>query len=83
MGGTNYEKLMTLLSDIFLIDPSELRADMKRSEIDTWDSLGTVSMAVGIQEAFGYHMSPDEAMAIDSIRRIIDLLKAKGIDLDE
>ena len=50
---TNREKLKELLMDVFLIDSSEFRFDMVREEIESWDSLGVVSMAVGIQETFG------------------------------
>jgi len=80
---TNREKLKELLMDVFLIDPSEFRFDMVREEIESWDSLGVVSMAVGIQETFGYHMKPEEAVAIKGFQQIIELLKTKGIEFDE
>jgi acyl carrier protein len=80
---TNHEKLKQLLIDVFLLDPSEYSLILHREEIDTWDSLGTVSMAVGIQETFGYHFTPDEANSIRNIQQIIDLLESKGISFDD
>ncbi len=80
---TNREKLKELLMDVFLIDSSEFRFDMVREEIESWDSLGVVSMAVGIQETFGYHMKPEEAVAIKGFQQIIELLESKGIKFDE
>lgn len=80
---TNHEKLKQLLTDVYLLDASEYRLDLRPDEIDTWDSLGTVSMAVGIQETFGYHLTPDEANSIQSIQQIIDILESKGISFDE
>jgi acyl-CoA synthetase (AMP-forming)/AMP-acid ligase II len=57
---TNREKLEDLLLDILLLDPSEFRFDLKREEIQTWDSMGVVAIAVGVDETFGYHFTPDE-----------------------
>ena len=78
----NREKLRNLIDDVFLLEPSEFRFDLSRDEVDTWDSLGVVSMAVGIHETFGYHLTPDEATGIESIQDILDVLTAKGIDFD-
>lgn len=75
----NHDKLKELLLDVFLLEPEEYDISLERQEIDTWDSLGVVSMAVGVQETFGYHMTPDEAVAIDSIQDIIDYLVGKGV----
>ncbi len=52
-------------------------------EIDTWDSLGVVSLAVGVEETFGYHFSPDEAMGLASIQDIVQLLGKKGIEFEQ
>lgn len=79
----NKEKLKNLLLDVFLLEPEEFSFALKRDEIDTWDSLGIVSMAVGIQEAFGYHMKPEEATGIDCVNQIIELLESKGISFNE
>jgi len=78
--GENLDKLAELLIDIFLLEPEEFNFDLTKQEIDTWDSLGTVAIAVGIQEEFAYHFTPDEANGLGSVREIIELLGSKGID---
>ena len=78
--GENLDKLAELLIDIFLLEPEEFNFDLTKQEIDTWDSLGTVAIAVGIQEEFEYHFTPDEANGLGSVREIIELLGSKGID---
>jgi acyl carrier protein len=80
---SNREKLKKVLLDIFLLDESEFRFDLRRGEIETWDSLGVVSMAVGIHQTFGYHFTPDEAMGIGGVEDIIRLLQSKGISFDD
>jgi acyl carrier protein len=79
---TNNEKLQKLIQDVFLLDPSEFRFDLKREEVETWDSFGVVSMAVGIQETFGYHFTPEEATGISGVEDIIKVLSSKGISFE-
>jgi acyl carrier protein len=80
---SNREKLKNLVIDTFLLDPSEFRFDLRRNEVETWDSLGVVSIAVGVEQTFGYHCTPDEAVAIGGVGELMALLAAKGISFDE
>lgn len=80
---SNREKLKALLIDVFLLEESEFRFDLKREDIDTWDSLAVVAMAVGVQETFGYHLKPEEAVAINGVQDIIDVLESQGINFNE
>ena len=76
---THLETLTQLLADIFLLDPAEVRMDMTRSDLPTWDSLAVVSIAVGVHQTFGYHFTPSEANGIQKFQDILDLLKTKGV----
>lgn len=78
----NLAKLKKVMEDVFLLQTCEFRTDLRRDEVETWDSYGVVSLAVGIQEAFGYHLSPAEAVGIKGVADIISLLSAKGINFD-
>jgi acyl carrier protein len=80
---TNREKLQDLLQDILLLDPSEFRFDLRRDEVETWDSMSVVAIAVGLQETFGYHMSPEEAIRVAGVDDIIIILEEKGISFAE
>ncbi len=79
---TNKEKLQNLIQDVFLLTPEEFRFDLKRIEIETWDSFGVVSLSVGVQQTFGYHFKPEEATAIQGVDDIIKLLTSKGITFE-
>ncbi|HED66933.1 MAG TPA: acyl carrier protein [Planctomycetes bacterium] len=80
---TNHEKLRDLIIDTFLLEPSEYSLELRRENVDTWDSLGIVSMAVGVHETFGYHFTPDEATGIESVADIVRILESKGISFAE
>jgi acyl carrier protein len=76
---SNRAKLQDLLQDILLLDPSEFRFDLRREEVETWDSMSVVAIAVGVDETFGYHMSPDEAMRVTGVGDIMILLEEQGV----
>jgi acyl carrier protein len=80
---TNREKLKQLLLDVFLLSEEEFSFELKREDISTWDSLGVVSMAVGVQETFGYHFTPEQATGIASVADIIRILSESGVNFDE
>jgi len=79
---SNKEKLQNLIQDVFLLDPSEFRFDLKRADVETWDSFGVVSLAVGVQEAFGYHFTPEEATGIEGVEDIVRVLASKGVSFE-
>lgn len=80
---TNREKLQDLLLDVLLLDPGEFRFDLKRAEVRTWDSLAVVAVAVGVDEVFGYHFSPEEAAGVKGVDDIMCILETKGISFAE
>ncbi|HEV2459357.1 MAG TPA: acyl carrier protein [Ktedonobacterales bacterium] len=82
VGAANLERLKDLLVDVLLIDPSEFRLTLKKADVDTWDSLAVVAVAVGIEEVFGYHPTTGEATRLQSVQDIVTLLEEKGIAFD-
>jgi len=80
---SNREKLKQLLGEVFLLSEDEISLDLRKDQIETWDSLGVVSLAVGVQETFGYHFAPEEAVGLNSVRDIISILSKGGIPFDD
>ena len=80
---SNHLKLKDLLMDVFLISESEYSLEMSQEDIETWDSMGLVAMAVGIEETFGYHLAQEEALSIKEFQDIVDILTSKGISFDD
>ena len=79
----NREKLEDLLLDVLLLDPSEFNFGLKREEIQTWDSMAVVAIAVGVDETFGYHFTPEEATSLTGVADIIRILETRGISFAE
>ncbi len=80
---TNHDKLRELIQDVLLLEPGEYRLTLGRSDVSTWDSLAVVSIAVGLDETFGHHPSPDEATALKSVIDIVHFLESRGLLFDD
>jgi acyl carrier protein len=80
---SNHQELKELLMDVFLIDESEYSLEMSQEDVETWDSMGLVAMAVGVEETFGYHLSQEEALSIKKVQDVVDILVGKGIPFDD
>lgn len=82
MESENRKLLRQLVVDTFLLSDDEFSFDLRRQDVDTWDSLGVVSLAVGVQEVFGYHLTPEEATGLHSVAGLMSLLSQRGICFD-
>jgi len=69
--------------EVLLLTDEEFSFDLKRERVETWDSLAVVAIAAGIDETFGYHFTPDEAVGINGVRDIITILEREGIRFAE
>ena len=80
---SNREKLRELLIDVFLLDAGgvSLRSRARRNR--HLGSLGTVSLAVGIQDVFGHHLTPAEATGLASVEDIVAVLRSKGVEFPD
>lgn len=79
----NHDQLKELMLDILLLEPAEYSLELSRDQVETWDSLAVVSIAVGLDETFGYHPTPAEATAIHSVGDIVELLERNGIAFND
>jgi acyl carrier protein len=79
----NREKLKQLLEDVLLLAPNEFSFELHRDQVETWDSMAIVAIAVGVDEEFGHHMKPEEANAVTSVADIVAFLESKGVSFAE
>lgn len=75
----NHAKLKSLMLEVLLLTDEEFSFELKRSECQTWDSLAVVAIAAGVEETFGYHFKPEEAIGLTSVADIVRVLESKGI----
>jgi acyl carrier protein len=75
----NQAKLKSLMMEVLLLADGEFTFELKRSECETWDSLAVVAIAAGVEETFGYHFKPEEAVGLGGVADIIRILETKGV----
>jgi acyl carrier protein len=80
---SNREKLRDLLLEVLLLTEEEFSYDLTRAQVETWDSLAVVAIAAGVDETFGYHLTPDQATGITGVNDIIRVLEGEGISFAE
>ena len=71
--------LKQLVVDVLLIEDDEYRDDFGPDEIGSWDSLATVSIAGGIEQAFGIAVPADDMAAFNTIGDIKQFCRARGL----
>jgi Phosphopantetheine attachment site. len=76
-------KLRNLLVEILLIEDDQYRDENGPDAIETWDSLAMVRIAVEVERAFGYGMSPEEMVSLESIGDVKAILRSHDIRFDE
>ena len=76
-------KLRNLLVETLLIEDEQYRNENGPDTIETWDSLAMVRIAVGVEEVFGYKMTPEEMVSLNSIGDIKAILRSHDIGFDQ
>ncbi|MEO1036276.1 MAG: acyl carrier protein [Pseudomonadota bacterium] len=68
------QELTKLMANLFRCSEDELTSETGPGDINGWDSLGHVSLMTEIQNHFGKHIPVEDAIEIESIADIVELL---------
>lgn len=69
-------ELKKLMADLFQCSEDELTDETGPGDVKGWDSLGHVALMSGIQSSFGKHIPVEDAIEIESINDIVELLES-------
>jgi acyl carrier protein len=61
----------------FDIDPSQITLETSASDIPLWDSVGHLTLASNLEEAFGISLDVDELMEMENVREIVRVITPK------
>ena len=73
------QQLKAVVASIFSVEPSQITPELRPGDIPQWDSLGHVSLVSGLEQEFTIHLTMEEALAINSVKDIQDILSKHGI----
>jgi acyl carrier protein len=61
----------------FDIDPQLISIETTPSDIPAWDSVGHLSLASNLEQAFGITLDVDELMEMENVRAIVRIISFK------
>ena len=73
------DKVEALLAEVLQIPVAEITDDLAMKDVEAWDSLKHMELVVSLEETFGVELTFDEIVAMQSVREIKRLLRARGV----
>jgi len=67
------------IADVFEMSVNEISSEMKREDIEAWDSLGTLTLMSRLDEDFEILLSEDEIQNLRSVKDIIEILRTHKV----
>ncbi|HVZ27850.1 MAG TPA: acyl carrier protein [Rhizomicrobium sp.] len=61
------------------LNPEDFTEELTYNSIPEWDSQAHILLVLAIEEKFGIEIQPEEVVRITSVRKMLDLLKSKGV----
>jgi len=79
MNDTNHilAKVQEAFKTSFDIDPQTVTIETKAEDVSGWDSVGHLSLAANLEEAFGIRLDVDDLMEMESVRQIVRIVGTK------
>jgi len=81
MGNVNNEELLgtvrAAFKSAFDIEPQTITIDTVPSDVSAWDSMGHVTLASSLEQAFGLIFDVDDLMAMENVKEICRVVQSK------
>lgn len=61
----------------FDVDPKFVTMETKADDVSGWDSVGHLSLAANLEEAFGISLDVDDLMEMESVHEIVRIIGGK------
>jgi acyl carrier protein len=70
-------KVREVFKTSFNIDPALVTIETNASQVAGWDSMGHLSLASNLEQAFQISLDVDEMMAMENVREIVRIIQGK------
>ncbi len=75
------DKLITIFSEVLVVNASVLNDESSPDTLEEWDSLGAMNLVAAIEEKFDVQLSTKEIMKMVTIGLVRQFLQDKGIEI--
>ena len=76
-------RLAELLSDVFGLRASEIKPELQKCDVGTWDSLKQMDLVISLEREFEIALGIPEIIRMTSVAEIIKVLKENGVSLGD
>lgn len=75
------KQLFLILGQTLNLNETDLSLDTTADDLETWDSLAIINLAVAIEGEFGISLTAEEVEALVSVKSIVEILERHGVAL--
>lgn len=70
-------KVQTAFKSAFDINPQVITINTVPADVSAWDSMGHVTLASSLEQAFGLTFDVDDLMAMENVKEICRIVQSK------
>lgn len=74
------DKLLNVFKEVF--DDDKIDLTSSNTSIENWDSFSHMDLILSLENEFGVTFTNEEIVEMLNIKKIIEILKAKGVDFE-
>ena len=78
---TNLEKYNKAFETGLELTEEMINSELEYQKIESWDSVGHMSLIAELEEAFGIMMDTDDIIDFSSYKKGMEILKKYGVEL--
>jgi acyl carrier protein len=71
------DKLRAIVSELFELDPSQIKDELTPEDVDLWDSLNHLRLVTAVEEEFQLKLSMKEIESIRSLAALRTLIEQR------
>ena len=75
------KRFAAVLADVFGLRDSEVRPDLKKADVGTWDSLKQMDLVLSLEREYGIAFEITDITRMVSVAAIEEIVRSKGVDL--
>ena len=77
---SNKDKYDSIFIEVFEIDKADLTDELEYQSIDSWDSVGHMSLMAELEDAFDIMLEMDDIVDFGSYKTGIETMKKYGVE---
>lgn len=74
-----FERLRETAATALKVKAAAITEGTRQEDIETWDSLGHVTLMVALESTFAVEFEPDDLPTLTSIPAILEFLRTHGV----